>query len=212
MVTAPQLIRILNIPDTRAAMWQPALSDAMDEFEINTPLRSAHFLAQIGHESGGLKYTKEIWTNSPAQQSYEMASRLGNTEPGDGEKFMGRGPPQLTGRKNYRLCGEFLGVDLLSHPQLLERVDYGSRAACWFWKMGAGLNLGRAAILALNKYGMGAGVNLNDIADRDDVETITLCINGGMNGFEQRCAILRRAFDVLGIDGQTGGTATWIKV
>lgn len=211
MITQMQLVSVLQIPEQRADVWQPHVDAAMVEFEINTPLRISHFLAQVGHESGGFKYTKEIWTNSPAQQSYEMAARLGNTEPGDGERFMGRGPIQLTGRKNYKLFGAFIGMDLVSQPQLVERMDIGCRSAGWFWKFGSGFNLGHAALTALGKYGKGEGVNLNDIADRDDIETITLCINGGLNGFEQRSAILLRAIDEFGINRQTDSKLTWEK-
>jgi len=193
------LMIIRGMPEDRAGIWQPAVDAAMSEFEINTPLRAAHFIAQVGHESAGFRYTKEIWTNSPAQQSYEGAARLGNTEPGDGERFPGRGPMQITGRKNYHLCGAFLNIDLITQPQLLEQVDYGARSAGWFWEFGAGFNLGHLAINALQQYGMGAGVNLNSIADQDDIETITYCINGGQNGIDDRTAIYQRARNALGV-------------
>lgn len=209
MITTAQLVNILEIPEARADVWSPHIGAAMSEFDITTPLRIAHFLAQVGHESGGLKYTKEIWTNSPAQQSYEGAERLGNTDPGDGEKFMGRGPMQITGRKNYQAFSDAIGVDFVSQPALIERMDYGARSAGWFWKFGAGHNLGNAALVALAKLGMGAGVNLNDLADLDDIQTITLCVNGGLNGFEQRSAFLMRAINVLGINAQPGGQLKW---
>ena len=210
MITADQLVRILDIPEQRADVWCPHIDASMVEFEINTPLRISHFLAQIGHESGGFKYTKEIWTDSPAQRSYEGAERLGNNEPGDGKKFFGRGPVQLTGRRNYKNFGDYIGVDLITQPQLVERMDIGCRSAGWFWKIGAGINLGSRALHALaERYYLGNGVNLNDIADRDDIETITLCINGGMNEFENRSIILQRAFNVLGISTKIGGPLKW---
>lgn len=199
MISVQQLIQILDIPDARATVWQPHIDAAMVQFEINSPLRAAHFIAQVGHESGRLVYVKEVWTNSPAQQSYEGATRLGNTEPGDGKLFMGRGPMQITGRKNYAALGDALGVDFLTQPQLLERIDYGALSAGWFWHTGAGLNLGHRALAALVQYSMGAGVNLNDIADQDDIETITYCVNGGLNGIDDRTAIYQRARDVLGV-------------
>lgn len=197
MITVDQLTRILDIAETRAGVWQLHLDAAMDKFEINTPLRAAHFIAQIGHESDRLVFVKEIWRNTPAQQSYEGAARLGNIEPGDGKRFMGRGPMQITGRKNYQALSDALGVDFIAQPALLERIDYGSMSAAWFWKIGAGLNLGHLALRTLGKYGMGAGVNLNDIADHDDIETITYCINGGLNGYEDRRELYERASDVL---------------
>ena len=211
LITSQQLVKILEIPEQRADVWCPHIDAALIEFDINTPLRLAHFLAQVGHESGGFKYVKEIWTNSPAQQSYEGAARLGNTEPGDGEKFMGRGPMQLTGRKNYKLCGAFIGVDLVAQPQLVERIDVGARSAGWFWAIGAGFNLGHAALVALKTRGMGNGVNLNDLADMDRIDLITLCVNGGTSGFEQRSAILMRAINVLGVNVQAGESATWSR-
>lgn len=200
-LTAFQLVRIYGCPVPRATIWQPHLAAALVEFEINTPQRAAAFLAQIGHESGRLRYTKEIWNPEkvPAQNTYEFAARLGNTKPGDGKKFLGRSPVQITGRKNYRLCGEALGVDLLSRPELLERMDYGSRASGWFWKVGAGLNLGKRALQALKMHGMGDGINLNDLADLGDFETITLCINGGLNGYDDRCRLYDKALEVFGI-------------
>jgi len=199
MITAIQLMQILNIPDARATVWQPQLDAAMTQFEINTPLRAAHFIAQIGHESGRLVFVKEGWTNSPAQQSYEGAARLGNTEEGDGRLFMGRGPMQITGRKNYQSLSDALDVDFTAQPQLLERIDYGALSAGWFWKIGAGLNLGRHALAALEQYGMGVGVDLNDIADQDDIETITYCVNGGLTGYDDRTAIYQRARNALGV-------------
>ena len=201
-LSASQLITILAIPSPRAVIWQPHLEATMARFAIDTPLRAAHWLAQVGHESGGFRYMHEIWTNSQAQQSYEGAARLGNTVPGDGERFMGRGPMEITGRKNYRALSYATGIDFIAQPQLLERLDYGALSAGWFWQQGAGLNLGAHAREALGKYGLGVYgvegcVDMNEIADRDDIETITLCINGGLNGYADRCEILRRARVIL---------------
>lgn len=200
-LTASHLIRIYGIKPSRAEVWQPHLAGAMEEFDITTPQRAAPFLAQIGHESGRLAYVKEIWDPEkvPAQKTYEGAARLGNTQPGDGQRFKGRSPVQITGRKNYQLVSTALGVDFVEQPQLLERVDYGARAAGWFWKFGAGLNLGQRALIALKKHGMGYGVNLNDLADVDDFETITLCINGGLNGQDDRLKLYVHARQVFGI-------------
>lgn len=211
LLTIEQFTKILDMPESRAAVWYPQIVVAMDKFEINTPLRIAHFLAQVGHESGSFKYVKEIWTNSPAQQSYEGAARLGNTETGDGEKFLGRTPIQLTGHKNYKLFGDYIGVDFVSQSALLERIDYGALCCGWFWAIGAGQNLGRAALAALDKYDKGVGVNLNDIADADDIQTITLCVNGGLNGFEDRSRILLHGINIFGINAQLNNNLTWSK-
>lgn len=208
-----QLVRILKIPPDRAQLWYPHLATALAAFGINTPLRVAHFLAQVGHESGGFRYTKEIWTNSSAQQSYEGAKRLGNTEPGDGERFMGRSPIQLTGRRNYTLASQALGVDLVAQPHLAERPDIGMQIAAWFWTDGAGQNLGRRAKEVLKgRYGMGEELNLNVLADLDDVEAITYCVNGGLNGYQHRCEILQRARNVFVSPVADGGEPLTFEV
>lgn len=146
------------------------LTDAMSEYEINTRNRMAAFMAQILHESGMLRYTKEIWGPSAAQVRYEGRKDLGNTEPGDGKRFMGRGLIQTTGRNNYKNTGDALGVDLLSNPEMLETTVLAARSAGWFWK-----NRG-----------------LNELADSGKFETITRRINGGINGLEDR----ERLFDI----------------
>lgn len=146
------------------------LTDAMSEYEINTKDRMAAFMAQILHESGMLRYTKEIWGPSAAQVRYEGRKDLGNTEPGDGKRFMGRGLIQTTGRNNYKNTGDALGIDLLSNPEMLETTILATRSAGWFWK-----NRG-----------------LNELADSGKFETITRRINGGINGLEDR----ERLFDI----------------
>lgn len=137
---------------------------------INTPLRQAHFLAQLGHESGSFKYTEEIASGS----AYEGRKDLGNTQKGDGERFKGRGLIQLTGRSNYEKYGASIGQDLTvdnkwttvaTNPQLA--VD----AAGWFWET----------------------AGLNDLADQDNIEKVTKRVNGGYNGLDDRKAYLKRA-------------------
>src|SRR5258708_4383140 len=101
------------------------MTATMAEFIIDTPIRQAAFLAQVGHESGGFVWMHEIWGPTEAQSRYEppsdLATRLGNTQPGDGKRYMGRGPIQITGRFNYRLMGPKLGLDLEQFPALLEK-------------------------------------------------------------------------------------------
>lgn len=146
------------------------LVTSMEQRSINTPLRKAHFLAQLGHESGSFKYTEEIASGS----AYEGRSDLGNTQTGDGVKFKGRGLIQLTGRTNYTNYGTSIGQDLTvdgnwtkvsTDPKLA--VD----AATWFWETHA----------------------INVHADADDVVKVTKVINGGTNGLDDRKAYLRRA-------------------
>lgn len=160
------------------------LNDALAEFEIDTPARQSAFLAQVAHESGCFRYLRELASG----EAYEGNLHLGNTEPGDGPRFRGRGLIQITGRKNYSLCGEALGLDLLATPELLEEPAAACRSAGWFWTVGAGLNLSARA----KHYGVPEYVNLNDLADQGDFEGITLAINGGLNGYQDRLAQLQR--------------------
>lgn len=159
----------------RAEEWLPFIEAAMDEFGISTPERQAAFLAQIGHESGGLHYSSEIWGPTAAQQRYEGRRDLGNVQPGDGFRFKGRGLIQTTGRANYEATGDALGVDLISNPIQLAQPELASRSAAWFWE----------------SHG------LNELADNGEYKCITIKINGGLNGYENRCELWEKAKDVL---------------
>ena len=103
------------------------------------------------------------------------AGRMGNTAPGDGWKYRGRGLIQLTGKTNYRLCGEALDLDLIAQPELLEKPQHACMAAAWFW----------------------SSSGLNSLADKGDIETITRRVNGGLTGLADRQAIYARALKVL---------------
>jgi len=191
MPTSLEQLRAI-CPHAPAAKLQPfvaPLNEAMAEFEINTPARELAFIAQIAHESGGFVYTKELASGN----AYEGNRHLGNTEPGDGPRFKGRGLVQITGRKNYALCGNALGLPLRDSPQLLEAPAPACRSAAWFWAVGAGLNLSRAA----HEHGIQDGCNLNDLADAGDFEGITLAINGGLNGYQDRLAYLQRGQEAV---------------
>lgn len=161
----------------RAAQWLPHLQSACDRFAINTPRRIAAFLAQIGHESGGLVYVREIWGPTPAQTRYEGRADLGNTQPGDGKRFMGRGLIQITGRRNYQLASIGLDLDLISHPELLEQSGAAASSAAWWW----------------------ANHGLNGYADLGQFDRITKIINGGTNGAADRLALYGAAKKALGI-------------
>lgn len=115
-------------------LWTEAFNDAMAEFGIESLLQKAAFLAQVGHESGGLRYSAEIWGPTPAQSRYEGRLDLGNTQEGDGKKFMGHGPIQITGRANHVAAGKALDLDLVNHPELLTKPKDGARSAAWFWQ------------------------------------------------------------------------------
>jgi putative chitinase len=105
------------------------LADACQRYSINTPARLSAFLAQIGHESGGLQYTREI----AGGQAYEGRADLGNTEPGDGPRFRGRGLLQVTGRSNYAALAAALGVDFVADPSLLEQPTFAALSAAHWW-------------------------------------------------------------------------------
>ncbi|MDF3936645.1 glycoside hydrolase family 19 protein [Pseudomonas citronellolis] len=174
-LTEAQLLRIYPNASQRAGVFVPALNRAMLRYQINTPARQAAFLAQIGHESGQLRYVREIWGPTPAQSRYEGRKDLGNTQPGDGKRFMGRGLIQITGRENYRKTGAALGVPLLDNPELLEQPEWAASSAAWWW----------------SNHG------LNELADAGKFEQITKTINGGLNGQADRLALWAKAQEVF---------------
>lgn len=159
----------------RAQTFMPFLEDAMHEFQINTPARQAAFLAQIGHESGGLHWLVELWGPTAAQARYETRYDLGNVAPGDGFKYRGRGLIQLTGRGNYKRAGEALGVDLIAHPELLGEPALACRSAGWFWQ----------------------AHGCNELADAGEFEKVTRRINGGLTGYAERLGLWESAKAVL---------------
>ena len=153
-------------------MYLPFLNAAMREGRITTPLRRAAFLAQLAHESVELRFFEEIASGA----AYEGRKDLGNTRPGDGRRFKGRGPIQLTGRANYTAASKTLDVDLVSNPKLAARPEFGFRIAQWFWTTRG----------------------LNALADDRRFDDVTRRINGGLNGKRSRDAYYARAKQVLG--------------
>ena len=171
-----------------------ALTNSLDtlasKYEINTPLRLAHFLAQTAHESGGFtaivenlnysadslskifhKYFTDVDPNDYARQPEKIANRVyanrmgnGDEDSGDGFKFRGRGLIQLTGKNNYSAMAADLGIDVDQCSEYLETPEGACESAAWFW----------------NKNG------LNKLADADDVTAVTKKINGGTIGLEDR--------------------------
>lgn len=172
MITADELRRIAPYSGARADVFADPLSQAMFEFDINTPAREAAFIAQIAHESGSFKYVREIASGA----AYEGRADLGNTQPGDGVRFKGRGLIQVTGRANYAACGAALDLDLITTPEILEQPVPACRSAGWYWK----------------------SRGLNELADAGDFRRITKLINGGYNGYADRLAFYARAQAVLG--------------
>ncbi len=182
MTVTQQLLETI-MPNARlqAGVFISALNTAMLRFSINTPKRAAAFLAQVGHESGQLHYVRELGSDQYLSKydTGTLAARLGNTPvlDGDGQKYRGRGLIQITGRDNYRQCslGLFGDDRLVFIPQLLEKPQWAAESAAWFWQQNG----------------------LNELADRDQFNSITRRINGGLNGLQDRLQLWARARAVL---------------
>lgn len=190
-MTESELVRLLlatwQCPPVRAELHAGYMLEAMAWAQISTPRRIAHWLGQLGHESGRGRYTREIWGPTPAQLRYEptttLSQRLGNVRRGDGERYMGRGLIQVTGRANYRAFTQRARVALGSNvpdfemaPRLLQSSEWASFSAADYWRAHA----------------------LNRWADADDIVTLTKRINGGTNGLADRQALTARARHLLG--------------
>jgi putative chitinase len=180
--------------------WLEPLLETFEKYQINTPKRQACFIGQCMHESGGFKQLKEnlnysakalmntwpsrfpdlntamIYERQPEKIANKVYSgRMGNTEDGDGAKYIGRGLIQLTGKDNYRAFGNAIGEDLVANPQLVEEPRYAALSAGWFW----------------NKRG------LNALADVMDIATMTKRINGGSIGIEDRKAKIAMVLNAI---------------
>jgi putative chitinase len=183
--------------------WLEPLKETFEKYGIDTAKRQAAFIGQCMHESGGFKLLEEnlnysakalmaTWpsrfpteemANQYARNPEKIANKVyggrmgnGTEETGEGWKYRGRGIKQLTGKENYDRCGSGLGVDLVSDPDKLLDPKYAALSAGWFW----------------NKH------NLNDLADKSDVETMTKRINGGLLGLDARKVAIAKAESILG--------------
>jgi putative chitinase len=172
-MTPTDLTEMMPFAGPRAAIYAEPLTITMAEFLIDTPKRQAAFLANLAHESGSLRYVEEIASGD----AYEGRLDLGNTQPGDGRRFKGRGLPQITGRDNYRKCGAALGLDLITNPELLEQPVPATRSAGWFWHV----------------------KNLAPLADADKFGSLCRLWNGGFNGLDDRITHWLRIRKVLGL-------------
>jgi putative chitinase len=160
--------------ERKVDLYYDPLVASMKKYGITTGRRMAHFIAQIGHETASLRYAEEIADGS----AYEGRADLGNTEPGDGRRFKGRGLIQLTGRANYTEYSRGSGVDYVSRPHLVASDPFVAvDVACWYWHKR----------------------RINALADKDDVKAVTKAINGGYNGLDDRIEYLGRAKAVLGL-------------
>jgi predicted chitinase len=163
----------VHCPTHRLALLIDPLNAAMQRYAINTPLRIAHFIAQVAHESDGFNTNEEYASGD----DYEWRDDLGNIYEGDGRRFKGRGLIQVTGRTNYAECGLALGANLIKTPERLADFDLACLSAGWYWDK----------------------MQLNLDADADDILTITRLINGGYNGLSDRRDYLARAKSVMGL-------------
>ena len=182
MLTDAQLAAIMpRLAPAKRALYLPHLNAAMQAHGVTALLRIAAFVAQLAHESGEFRWMEEIWGPSPAQRRYEPASdlsrRLGNLQPGDGLRFKGRGPIQLTGRANYTKFGAMLGIDLAAQPERAAAPEVAFATAGLFWRSNG----------------------LNELADADQFVAITRRINGGTNGLAERQRYYERAKALLAV-------------
>lgn len=161
-----------SLPRDRYAALLPAFVEAMHAAQITTVNRAAMWFAQLGHESGGLRWMQEIADGS----AYEGRRDLGNTQPGDGRRFKGHGPIQVTGRHNHAECSKWAHARglvptptyFVDHPDELAGDRYGFIGPVWYW--------------------IAARPQLNALSDARDLDGATRAINGGLNGIDDRRA------------------------
>lgn len=178
LITADQLIKIAEdckpgaSPLNRLRQLTSAFNQVLVKYQINTPLRIAHFIAQVAHESDSFNAMEEYASG----EDYEgWAEELGNTEPGDGKRFKGRGLMQLTGRANYQQFSDAMGINFIAKPELVAQDPHAVIVAGWYWDTR----------------------KVNAPADQDDLVEVTLLINGGDNGLEDRRDYLQAAKRIL---------------
>lgn len=196
-ITEQQLLQILPNARPVAGVFVPALNRAMARFKIDSRVRQAAFLSQVGHESGQLRrlvenlnYSAEAlvrtWPNrftaqtaaAYARQPEKIANRVyggrmgnGPEASGDGWRFRGRGLIQLTGRSNYHAAAGGLGLPLEAQPELLEQPEQAAQSAAWWW----------------STHG------LNEMADAGRIQDIGSMINTGQPGRVPNGAVDRKA-------------------
>ena len=173
-LTADQLRAAWRCTPALADHWLPHVREALALADAESPARAAAWLAQIGHESGGGQWPREIWGPTDAQKRYEppgkLAADLGNTQPGDGSRYRGRGLIQVTGRANYARCTLGLRAllradtpDFEREPAALEQPRWAALSAAWFWRANG----------------------CNELADAKRQIAFTKRINGGTNGLTE---------------------------
>lgn len=172
LLTKEQLQNVYReAPASRIQLFIDPINEVLEKYQIDTALRCQMFLAQIGHESGQLRYTEELASGA----AYEGRRDLGNTQTGDGVKYKGRGLIQITGRNNYALCSLALDLPLLERPELLAQPQWAALSAGWYWN----------------------NCKLNSYCDKNDFDGLTKKINGGLNGYADRVMLFKRAIEAL---------------
>jgi len=171
-ITCQQLKQVYPLAlVSRINIFLPFFNKYFDHYQVSTTLRCSAFLAQVGHESGQLRYTEEIATG----EAYEGRENIGNIFPGDGKKFKGRGLIQITGRANYTEISSDFDVDFIRHPERLTEPEWAVRSAFWFWDKR----------------------KLNILADSMNIRQITKIVNGGYNGYNERCQLYEIAKKII---------------
>lgn len=203
-ITQDQILEVFpNAREDIVETIHNGLSILFEDYEINTPLRLAHFLAQTAHESGGFRLTEEnlnysaqrltevfpkyfrnVDVNAYARKPEKIASRVyanrmgnGDEASGDGWKYRGRGLIQLTGKSNYQRFADFLDFSLEDVDEFMKTPEGALESAAWFWYMN----------------------DINQLADKDDVAAVTKKINGGTNGIEERRKYTKKFKEVIGV-------------
>lgn len=180
-ITEQQLLHVMPNARKHAGVFVPAINAAAKRWQFDRPKRMAAFLAQVGHESCQLQFTRELGGNAylAKYDTGPLAERLGNSPEadGDGQLYRGRGLIQVTGRYNYLKCSLALFQDerLLRTPELLEQPEWAAQSAGWYWWV----------------------KELNSLADQGQFTRITRKINGGLTGQKERLELWRRAREVL---------------
>lgn len=193
-----------NLTSENAGKYIIALNETLQRYNINTPLRVAHFLSQAGHESASFSVMSENLNYSVkglmdvfrkyfdseqkarqyARQPQKIANKVyanrlgnGNEASGDGWRYRGKGCIQITGKINHELYGKNIGVDFVSNPELLLSLPYVIDCAGWYFSV----------------------MNLLPVCDNDNVKVLTRKINGGYHGYDDRVKRLMIAKTALGV-------------
>ena len=200
MITVQKLIAC-GVSPTQAKQFAEPLSQAFDRFGVVTVLQQAAFIAQAMHESASFARLEEnlfysrperiqqVWPsrfpslndaarvarNPEALANIVYADRMGNTQPGDGWRFRGRGLFQLTGRENYARAGAALGLDLEAHPELVALPPAAGLTAAWYW----------------------SDSGCNELMASGEFDKTTRRINGGAIGATERRALFGGCCEAL---------------